>query len=90
MENLMNVLDQFEMKFNEGQKICFSEFVGEEHEGKSFKTMLNLSGLSEHKKQIADWNISRECDWLFDDGWFHLKINRSLLNNEFISTLHFD
>lgn len=90
MENLMNALDQFEMKFNEGQKICFSEFVGEEHEGKTFGAMLNLSGLSDHTNQIADWNISRECQWLFDDGWFHLKINRDLLSQDFINEIDFD
>ena len=90
MENLMNVLDQFEMKFNQGQQICFSEFVGEEHEGKSFGSMLNLSGLGEHKKQIKDFNISQECDWFFDDGWFHLKINRNLLNQDFINQINFD
>ena len=90
MENLKNVLEDFEMKFDEGQRICFSEFIGEEHEGKTFKSMLNLSGLGEHSGQFADWNISRECEWLFDDGWFHLKINRDLFSQEFIDEIVFD
>ena len=90
MKNLMNELENFEMKFDEGLKICFSEFVGEEHDDKTFGTLLQLSGLSEHKNEIADLNISRECTWLFDDGWFHLKINKNLFTEDFLSNIDFD
>ena len=90
MENLMNALEQFEMKFDKGNRITFSEFVGEEHENKGLRTMCHLSGLEDHIKILIRMKKSGLCSWFFDDGWFHLTINNCELTEEFISELQFD
>lgn len=90
MENLFEILNQFEMKFNEGKLICFGEFVGEEHDDKNFRQLVNMCGLEDHLDALADLRISRDCFAFFDDGWFHLKINRDLLTEEFINEIDFD
>lgn len=83
-------LDCFEMKFNENTSIRFSDFVGEEHEGRPLKTLFFVCGLDDHAKKIMRMKRAGLCSWFFDDGWFHLDINKSELDEAFINQIDFD
>jgi hypothetical protein len=86
LNDLQNGLSEFEMIFDEGNTIRFSEFIGEEMWDKSIEKQLDktfqftdreiqtmLLPLKRHK-------IMTHC---FDDGWLHLELPKSLFKIDF-------
>jgi hypothetical protein len=91
-EDLLNELENSEMKFNESKKsstrFCF--WAGEELSMSSMRKNLNAVDLQDHEKELKKLQKEELCELLLDDGWLHVTLSNSLFTQEFLNDLLFD
>ena len=93
LELLQEELSQFEMVFNEDDKIRFSEFIGEEMESKSFEKQLikafgfKIPIIEINAIGILPMKRKKQMKKCFDDGWLHLEFPKSLFSKSFLNEM---
>jgi hypothetical protein len=89
-KELLEQLETFEMTFDDGNQVRFSEMIGEEFYMSSLNKQLTLAGMGEHIKELKALKRKGQLDAFFDDGWLHLGFDKELLEESFINKLEFD
>ena len=86
LELLQEELSEFEMVFDEDDNIRFSEFIGEEMEGKSFEKQLSRA-FGFNPICILPMKNKKQMEKCFDDGWLHLEFPKSLFSKNFLNEM---
>lgn len=90
-KEILEILLDFEMIFDDNNRVRFCEWIGEEFtfEG-SLRKKIKAAGLGDFEKRIKSLKKSGDILIVFDDGAFNISIEKSALSDSILNGIQFD